>query len=392
MKRSKIILFILFTVLLLYAYNDVMTSRQAGFREQDRSSVYLYLFFIISLLTTYNIGTGNKIIIRNKPLLVILWSIISWIIIVNIINSVSLWTSIVHVSMGVWWVMSYYFFYKYSLFNPKSRKLIISFFLMMFVFYIWVNFYIRDNLLSTFSIEYSITGYAYYFIVFVPFIALIQKNKYRNIIFGIVMVLVVTSFKRGPILILPLMLFIFFLTESIMRRKVVKFFTAIIPITFLSIIVFYWINDISGSYLMSRFSAEELSSGSGRMELWTHLLYLIKQRGDLLLLIGSGSGSTVSNFGTSAHNEWLEFLFNFGLIGILLYFTMCIIMLRNYIYLLKKKSIYAPHVGMMTIYVLSVGIFSQFFFVHSTFYVFAFLGLIDSQSNKVIIKNEKSNK
>ena len=60
-----------------------------------------------------------------------------------------------------------------------------------------------------------------------------------------------------------------------------------------------------------------------------------------------------------------------------LYAMMCGALIKRYLVLLNQRSPYAPHAGMMTVYVLMVGLFGGFFFVHSTFYVFAFFGLIE---------------
>src|SRR5690554_2333230 len=206
-KKSLFFLFILFVLLLLYAYSDVMTSRQAGFRDQSRGSVHVYLGLIIALLTIYNVffRCKNNYNNRRKSLTVILSLLVVWITIVNFINSADTWTSIIHMLMGIWWIMSYHFFYNFSKNNPRSKKIIIALFMCMFLFYIWANFYIRNNITQTFATEYAITGYAYYFIVFVPFIGLIQNIKFRNVLWVISLILVVTSYKRGPIIILPLM-------------------------------------------------------------------------------------------------------------------------------------------------------------------------------------------
>lgn len=388
-KKSLFFLFILFVLLLLYAYSDVMTSRQAGFRDQSRGLVHIYLSIIIVLLTVYNVffRCKNNYKNRRKSLTVILSLIVGWVAIVNVINSANTWYSIIHMLMGIWWIMSYHFFYNFSENNPRSKKIIIALFMCMFLFYIWANFYIRNNITQTFATEYAITGYAYYFIVFVPFIVLIQNIKFRNVLWVISLILVVTSYKRGPIIILPLMFIAYYFTKSVLNGNWLKFIAGIIPVLFITFFIFNWIDDLSGSFLSLRFNAEELSTGSGRIDLWTTAINSLKQRGDLSLLIGTGSGSSVRLLGTGVHNEWLEFLFSFGLIGSTLYFFMCVVLIRRYIKLIKQKSPFSPHIGMVTVYVLSVGLFGGFFFVHSTFYVFAFLGLIESlNKNKNSLK------
>lgn len=45
-------------------------------------------------------------------------------------------------------------------------------------------------------------------------------------------------------------------------------------------------------------------------------------RPPLEFLCGGGSGSSIATLGTGAHNEWLEFVFNYGATGGLLYAVM----------------------------------------------------------------------
>src|SRR5690606_17239922 len=178
MRNSSIFLYLLFAFLLLYSYNDVMTSAQAGFRDQSRGLVHIYLTGIIILLSGYNffVGSRNYFLIRKNSLTTILFLIIIWVTWVNIVNSSNTWLLLIHLLMGLWWLMSYHFFYNYTQNNLKSKNVTIFFFIGMFFFYAVANLYVRENIISEFSHDFAVTGYSYYFIVFVPFIGLINNN------------------------------------------------------------------------------------------------------------------------------------------------------------------------------------------------------------------------
>ena len=141
--------------------------------------------------------------------------------------------------------------------------------------------------------------------------------------------------------------------------------------------------------MSERFSKEQLEDGSNRNVMWHIAMTDIEQRDFFTLLIGKGSGSSIKLLGSGCHNEWLEFLFSFGVIGVVLYLGFGLALINRYRYLLKVKSIYAPALGVEVIFFWCVGLFSGFYFTHSSLYFFAFLGLLESLHRQEILANNK---
>lgn len=379
LKNKKIyyIPIILVLLLLVYSYNDVMTSRQAGFSDGNRGPIYVLLGAIISLLTIYNTIRKNKAIIRSN-LSISLWLLTFWVILINLINGSDFWIYLAHISLCAWWIMSYYFFYNYLSHNPQSKHFLIKTVLVMFLFYIWANFFIRQNIIKTYDRDFAVTGYAYYIILFVPYMGLIKKNWVRILLWIFALIFTFTSYKRGPMVILPIMFFSYYFSLAKNEGNWRKFISKIIIFSLLIIGVFISIDSMTKGFLSDRFSEEELSSGSGRTDLWQIALNNIESRSTIELFLGTGSGSSIKLLGTGAHNEWIEFLFSFGIVGIILYLGMCISLYKSYKNAVRIKSIYSPHLSMMISYVIIVGLFGGFFFVHSSFYAFSFFGLVES--------------
>ena len=114
LKKNKIfyIPLILFTLLLLYSYNDLMTSQQAGFKEASRGLVYIYLSALIGLLTLYVSIRSRGYILRTR-IFFSLTILLVWIVFVNIINRVDLWYATILLMMVLWWIVAYFFFFIY---------------------------------------------------------------------------------------------------------------------------------------------------------------------------------------------------------------------------------------------------------------------------------------
>ena len=379
LKKNKSvysILLILLSLLLLYAYSDITNSAQAGIRGAARGSVYVLLAAIISTSILYNFFRSYTYI-KTTQLSLVLMSMTVWILIVNLLNGSSLWISIIHITLSIWWIVSYWLFYNYPRKNLGSVNAILFLFFVMCGFYIWGNYYVRSQITALYDRDFAVSGYAYLLIIFVPFIGLSKRKWLTSILFGVLFILVFTSFKRGPMVILPIMFSVYYYTEAKINRSIGSFVKKMIVLSVVLCTVVGIVDVNSGGYIGTRFSSEELESGSGRTELWAMAFDNIRNRNFVELLFGSGSGSSLDLLGTGAHNEWIEFLFSFGLIGVVLYAMMCGALIKRYLVLLNQRSPYAPHAGMMTVYVLMVGLFGGFFFVHSTFYVFAFFGLIE---------------
>ncbi|MFI3262882.1 MAG: hypothetical protein R3Y26_08235 [Rikenellaceae bacterium] len=367
---------ILFIFLLLYSYNDITTSEQAGFRETVRTVVYIFLLGSIAMVVSYVLFCSRKIRFR-MPFKTILITLAIWILITNIMNGSDLWITGIHAALCLWWVFTYMFFALYLQNNPKSEGRILFLISIMLLFYIWGNVFLRINITSSFEQDFAVSGFIYQVVMMVPFILLIKKKMIKKILIIGSLFMIVTSFKRGAIIATTFMYITFIYSDAIIKNKPLNFLKQIVIFSLLGGFSLVYIDLASGGFLSTRFSSESLSDGSGRADMWELLINHLESRDLITFLVGTGSGSTIKLLGTGAHNEWLEFLFSFGLVGVIIYLALYMKFLFRYMELLKRKSKYAPYVGMMVIYLLCVSMYSGMYFQHSTFYIFAFWGFIE---------------
>lgn len=298
-----------------------------------------------------------------------------WIFVCSLMNGIS-WVMYVHLFLSVWWISSYQYFYRYTLYNPESIDLVKIFFIIVFFFYVYMSVYAQANIALTRDQEHIVLNYAYNIISFVPIFLLFKNKRIRLSLLVIAVVMLFFSYKRGPLLILPIMYFVYILSTR--NNSSSKTIVKVLGLLLVVIISFSVADYYSGGYLSSRFSSEELADGSNRSEMWAMAWYDIKNRDLFTLLIGKGSGSSIKLLTSGCHNEWLEFLFSFGVIGVILYFTLGCRLIKRYLTLRKTGSSYAGVYGALVVFFWMVGFFSGFYFVHSSFYYFASLGLIES--------------
>lgn len=363
-----------FLLLFAYSFYDAMNSGNSGASDENRGVVYIYLLMMLGWNAIYLLQT--KVISQRKNSIIpIMIGMPIWIFVCSLMNGIS-WVMYVHLFLSVWWISSYQYFYRYTLYNPESIDLVKIFFIIVFFFYVYMSVYAQANIALTRDQEHIVLNYAYNIISFVPIFLLFENKMIRLSLLVIAVVMLFFSYKRGPLLILPIMYFVYILSTR--NNSSSKTIVKVLGLLLVVIISFSVADYYSGGYLSSRFSSEELADGSNRSEMWAMAWYDIKNRDLFTLLIGKGSGSSIKLLTSGCHNEWLEFLFSFGVIGVILYFILGCRLIKRYLTLRKTGSSYAGVYGALVVFFWMVGFFSGFYFVHSSFYYFASLGLIES--------------
>jgi hypothetical protein len=373
-----------FIVLALYGYYDVTTSNQGGVVGADRSMVHIMVFTLMALEGIYilfhrvkNTGFGYL----SLPLVVTgIWMICS-----GIYNSITPSMVYLYLVFIVWWILTLKFFSVYTFVNGSSNRQLITLFIGMFIVWVFLNVIAREAIAMA-SNRYGITMFVYYVLILMPFIFYIKRSIIRNIFIAVACLAVVLSLKRGAILTLPVMIFAYYATKYKMEKHLMRIVwpTIIGAVLIGGLLVF--IDSSTDGLLFSRFSEDQMQSGSGRDVLREMALADISRRDTMLFLFGRGSGSTVQFLGTGAHNEWIEALFTYGLIGVLIYFWMFFRCAKYAFRLLHNKNQNAPIAMMWVAYLFMCSMFSGFLYMHVAFYFWAGLGFTIGYSDYQRIK------
>ena len=383
--RNWIFIIILLLSLTLLAWFDVTSSNQAGLRDANRGMAHIFIALSVIIHAIYLLFYKSTTLLGN-PINRSLIFIFLWFCYVDFGHGASVASVGPMLLLSIWWILTYNFTYSYLKNNQGNLKPLLIVYITMFVVWVGLNLYARTQIITNFDRENAVTGYAYYLLIFIPYILLIEAKKIRNSLIFISIIMIITSFKRGTIVTLPVMLLAYGYIQGLQTRHMKKFVNKFFLMCILVTVVFLFVDEKSGGFLSSRFSKEELASGSGRTEYRDIALQVVAERDWFGLLVGTGHGSSVNLLGTGIHNEWVEFLFSFGIIGLVLYIILGIKFLRQGYYYYKLKSRYAPHMVMMIAYFYMVSLFSGFIGVYVTYYFFAFMGIITYLNEKEIRK------
>ena len=190
------------------------------------------------------------------------------------------------------------------------------------------------------------TNSSYYLLYFLPMLFLNIKEKYNKYVFLVILIVVLLSSKRAGLISLGVGFLSYSYAKGVVddKKGIVR--------TVLLVIVFYFIlnemNTIMDNRIFDRFESISDDGGNGRLDMWV-LLWSVMQKSDFFnLMFGHGYGSVLLELGTgySAHNDFLEVLYDFGWVGLTLFVTFLVswfVFARN---LIRSKSRRAPIVTM----------------------------------------------
>lgn len=233
------------------------------------------------------------------------------------------------------WIYVYLFFYTLTKeFNIEYiRDRYILLFTLFFVA-LFVRNYISGVLLG---ISWSYIE-SYYCIMMLPFIMLL-KGKWKYILVFIVLVTVLLASKRTGAIACIIAILVYFI---ISERKITKKFKNFLSLLILAV-AFYAIANIffteQLNYITERFSNIKDDEGSGRTEVFAAVLNLVDQSSAESVWFGHGYNAVFkeTNIGFSAHNDFLEVLFDYGIIGLLLYLSIYVAIIIRIIHTKNRE-------------------------------------------------------
>ena len=183
------------------------------------------------------------------------------------------------------------------------------------------------------AVDEAHMGTAYWILFLMP-ILLHTPHKWLRYA-GLILVgaILFASFKRGGILAFGCGLLAYlFVKEILIGRKFTKLIFFVIAIMAL-VLVFIVVDNALDNLFTERFMNIKDDGGSGRDQVWATTWRMIQQSDLEYLVFGHGFSTVAkySPFGRTmgAHNDFLESLFDFGILGTLFYVALHILLIKQ---------------------------------------------------------------
>ena len=161
------------------------------------------------------------------------------------------------------------------------------------------------------------------------------------------------SMKRSTMLSMVMMWAFYFLYG--MKSKRSKIYTIIISVVLIGglYVAYDKIDDMSGGVLTERVNKEETDEGKGREAIWALTINMIQSSSPTRLVIGHGHFGVRQDswLEISAHNDFLEVIYDYGLVIFIFYLCLWGYVIRRAYYLYKTKSeMFLPYAASFSIF------------------------------------------
>lgn len=292
------------------------------------------LILCMSLLFTFKYIISNHIVGYPKALFIVLlmvtlYGIIAYMtegaIIRGKTSDTRLFSWFRNMYLSILPVFTYLYFVKERYLNVELVKKMMPFILIaVLVSYYWsYTTAIQQAFIKTGTEASETTNNAGYTVLSLLPALLLYDNKRLWQYIGLLLIvcLVVLSVKRGAILVCGIMSLLFII-RSFGHSSGRKKFLTIILLAIFSVIVYNFILDYmsESDYLMKRIEDTKEGGSSGRDGIYTTLWNNFKNQTDSWkYLFGGGVWYTTKLTWTAAHNDWLEFLIDMGVFGVIVY-------------------------------------------------------------------------
>lgn len=389
MSRSAKFYDFIFISLIIYAIFDMQTSQVTGNAGVSRTNTHLALILLIGLHGVFlflSIAKRRHFYVTATAGITILITL--WILILDVFCEIDLWTMLTHCGLSALWMFAQYFYSVY----PDNHACVIEriqkrFFLLLLVYAVGIVYYMIQMWVTKGRL--LVSNLAYNMLVLLPWFYVPSAKDRDKVATIIVAIFTLITLKRGAIIAFVLMFLFAMSALGKIKNQQNKYIGRLILLSSVFIIVACIVDSYLGGALFSRFTVSQMQGGSGRTDMYKLILEALSERNITTLFFGTGSGSSSLLLGTGAHNEWLEFLYSFGIVGVGLYFCLLISMIKQTLKLKRYSSEMYISIAMSTIYFTCVGLYGGMYFVQSSYFLFALIGYSNYRLNEELMEYEK---
>lgn len=185
----------------------------------------------------------------------------------------------------------------------------------------------------------------FYPLLTIPWILTIKKGILRNTLLLIILLSIIVSVKRSALAASAgIVFFYIFYYSRYMHRQRKRIIRLIVPLLVIGAVWFIterYMSD-TGEFLVERFQSIEEDKGSGRLVIYDQVMDRLSVNQAEEWLFGHGTNSVIQNIAMhkSAHNDFLEVLFDYGIIGAAIYLCLHLMLIVRLWRLYKNGSQY----------------------------------------------------
>lgn len=353
LKSINTYILFLFVIYVVYYLSDHITAVLAGFElaSTGSSTIGKIVTIVLFLLCIYKIRSS-----RTQLRSAIKYLLVSWCLVIVMSNLLCLSdvNSIINTSFQqlLWPIIFTYF---YCAANELSRNLLSA--VMTVLFLLCSYFVYQESIFLRYFGEYAEqlqVNEIYFVVLILPWVMSFEGiffGKLKYVLLAIGLYLVFFSFKRTAMLCIAFGVMLYIVGLLKQKRIKVSHFFLISAILIGGYVLFDLVNEQSGGRIVERIELTKTDKGSNRLDIYDKVFDAVDDFTFADYLFGKGRGS-IGKYtgGYSAHNEYLEVFFSWGIIAFAIYMLFLYHIAKNYKRLGSED---------IPIYLMSLGIFAS---------------------------------
>lgn len=263
-----------------------------------------------------------------------------------------------------------------------TKKIFTLIFIFMSITYIILTLFYNEITRTSEGINS-----VYYPLLLFPLIISSNKKLVKFLLWALIIIVTLVSLKRTAILALFLMIFASMSVEYYLKNKKVSLKPILLSIVLILLIIY--VSNLFNFNFFERFNNITNDEGSGRIDIYSKVIFALQQNSFIEWLIGHGfEGVTIhSGIGTSAHNDFLEVLYDFGLIGFSLYLLLIGTLAHKVIIQIRNRDWITINLVMSLVLFFVISIFSNLISIPTYFLITCYLWGIHFNGRSTIYEN-----
>lgn len=269
-------------------------------------------------------------------------------------------------------ILPFFPFYYFARNNDIDIKSLQVFYIAAFILTVLYFFYSAVVLLVESHSTNATINVSYKFLYLLPFATLFRRKWIFLLFYLLSFTMVILGAKRGAMigLIIQGMVYTYYtLKNSKHKLKICLILLSLLIVIFAVLLDYY----NSDPFFQMRVDSTLEGKTSGRDTILQSILRSFSEGESSQMILGNGFASTIKAAGNYAHNDWMEFLYDFGFAGLIVYVTYNVVLFRKG----TSKHFRLKLPFYMLVYsLLFCSFFSMVFFTESASTAFILIGYI----------------
>ncbi len=246
--------------------------------------------------------------------------------------------------LGLWGVFGYA-----RRFGEQTHTYVMVAFVMLCAVAAYGIVYTTYNVLG----ERGHFGVAYYPLYLLPLMVACDKKWVKYIALAVVGVVIISSVKRGGLVALAMGLPTYLLVKRHIEQKGIKGLIITLLLVLVVALVFYYAVVNLGDNVLERLFNSDDDTGSGRTEIWAGIFQRLAEQDFSNWILGNGYLATMTGTsngirsGFSAHNDFLECLYDYGVVTLFCYLGFLFSWAKYIVKTIHQHSRFAAPLAMM---------------------------------------------